>query len=409
MPRASGSKIVPWLLFGVVALIAYGSLYPFNFKPDAIKGGVFAALGELSWARAGRGDRISNVLLYLPLGFCLFLWLNFHWRRVASLLIATAIGAMFSLGIEVAQVYLSSRVPSLTDLSLNALGSAIGAVAGMAWRIGTLWMHLPQRIERPARGDATAGWVIALWVLWRFAPFIPHLDLGKLKAALRPLFDPQLNAALVFAYLTCWIVVSQALASLVSRARLLETLLVLIAGVLVGRLLVADQAFVPSELVALVMLLPILVLTDRLTPGPRRTLLVLSMLIVFVGYRLAPFEFAAEPSRFDFWPFLVWFDAGLAATWREIDWSIVFGQVFLYGAMTWCCKHAGASMPFAAIAVLVLTCVTEVMQMWLPGQSSSLTDPAIALGVALVFLHAERRARRTPEVARASPRFGRNP
>lgn len=409
MPRPSGSKIVPWLLLGVVALIAYGSLYPFNFKPDAIKGGVFAALGELSWARAGRGDRISNVLLYLPLGFCLFLWLDSRWRRIASLLGATALGAVFSLGIEVAQVYLSSRVPSLTDLSLNALGSAIGAVGGMAWRIGTLWMHLPQRVERPARGDATAGWVIALWVLWRFAPFIPHLDLGKLKAALRPLFDPQLNAALVFAYLTCWIVVSQALAALVSRARLLETLLVLIAGVLVGRLLVADQAFVPSELVALVMLLPILVLTDRLTPGPRHAMLVLSMLVVFVGYRLAPFEFAAAPSGFDFWPFLVWFDAGVAATWREIDWSIVFGQIFLYGAMTWCFKHAGASMTFAAAAMLALTCVTEIMQMWLPGQASSLTDPALALAVALLFRQAERRARRMPEVARATPRFGRNP
>lgn len=408
MPRSSGSKIVPWLLLGVVALIAYGSLYPFNFKPDAITGGVLAALRELSWARAGRGDRIANVLLYLPLGFCLFLWLNFRWRRVTSLVLATAIGAAFSLGIEVAQVYLSSRVPSLTDLTLNSLGSALGAVGGMAWRIGTLWMHLPQRVERPAR-DSTAGLVIALWVLWRFAPFIPHLDLGKLKAALRPLFDPQLNAALIFAYLTCWIVVSQALASLVSRARLLETLLVLIAVVLVGRLLVADQAFVPSELVALVMLLPILVLTDRLTPGPQRALLVLSMSIVFVGYRLAPFEFAAAPSRFDLWPFLVWFDAGVAATWQEIDWSIVFGQIFLYGAMIWCCKHAGASMTFAAVTVLALTLVTEIMQLWLPGQAGSLTDPAIALSVALAFRYADRRARRAPMVARAIPRPGRNP
>src|SRR5687767_10293861 len=162
MPRASGSKIIPWLLFGVVALIAYGSLYPFNFKPDAVKGGVFAALGELSWARAGRGDRISNVLLYVPFGFCLFLWLNTRCRRIPALLLATLIGASFSLAIEVAQVYVSARVPSLTDLSLNALGTAIGAMGGMAWRIGTLWMHLPQRAERPSR-DSTAWLLIALW------------------------------------------------------------------------------------------------------------------------------------------------------------------------------------------------------------------------------------------------------
>jgi VanZ family protein len=408
MPRASGSKIVPWLLFGVVALIAYGSLYPFNFKPDAIKGGVFAALGQLSWARAGRGDRISNVLLYVPLGFCLFLWLNTRWRRVASLLLATLIGGSCSLVIEVAQVYVSARVPSLTDLSLNVLGTAIGAMGGMAWRIGTLWMHLPQRVERPAR-DSTAGLLIALWVLWRFAPFIPHFDLGKLKAALRPLFDPQLNVALIFAYLTCWIVISQALASIVSRARLLETLLVLMAIVLAGRLLVADQAFIPSELVALILLLPVLVVTDRLTPGPRRALLVLSMLLVFLGYRLAPFQFAAGSSRFDLWPFLAWFNAGIGASWRAIDWSIVFGQIFLYGAMLWCVKHAGASMTFAAVAMLALTLVTEVMQLWLPGQTGSLTDLALALVVALTFGYTDRRSRRMPGVARATPRYGRNP
>ena len=43
----------------------------------------------------------------------------------------------------------------------------------------------------------------------------------------------------------------------IQRARLLETLLALMSIVLVGRLLVADQVFIPSELVALVLLLPV--------------------------------------------------------------------------------------------------------------------------------------------------------
>jgi VanZ family protein len=408
MPRKTGSKIIPWLLIGVIALIAYGSLYPFNFKPDAIRGGVFQALGQLSWARAGRGDRISNVLLYLPLGFCLFLFINTRLRRLPALILATLIGTAFSLSIEVAQVYVSVRVPSLTDLSLNALGSAIGAMGGLAWRLGALWMRLPQRVEKRTR-DSTAGLLIGLWVLWRFAPFVPHLDLGKLKAALRPLFDPQLDAALIFAYLTCWIVVSQALASIVSRARLLEALLALIAVVLVGRLLVANQAFVPSELVALVLLLPLLVVTDRLTPGPRKALLLGSTLVVFLGYRLAPFQFATEASAFDFWPFLVWFDAGIFAALREIDWSFLFGQAFLFGAVLWVIKHCGAPIDFAAGVMLVLAFGTELLQLWMPAQTGSLTDVVLAVAIAFGFRYAHRRARRLPDVAGVTPRFGRNP
>jgi VanZ family protein len=408
MPRSSGSKIIPWLLIGVIALIAYGSLYPFNFKPDAIRGGVWQALGELSWARAGRGDRISNVLLYLPLGFCLCLFLNAYLRRVPAVLFATLLGTVLSLAIEVAQVYVSVRVPSLTDLSLNALGSAIGATAGLAWRIGALWMRLPQRVEKPTR-DSTAGLLIALWVLWRFAPFVPHFDLGKLKAALRPLFNPQLDPALIFAYLACWIVVSQALASIVSRARLLEGLLVLIAVVLVGRLLVADQAFVPSELVALVLLLPLLVVTDRLTAGPRKTLLLGSILVVFLGYRLAPLQFDATASAFDFWPFLVWFDAGILAALREIDWSFLFGQVFLFGAVLWVIKYCGAPIDVAAGVMVMLAFATEVLQLWMPAHTGSLTDLVLAVSVALGFRYTDRRARRTPNVAGVTPRFGRNP
>ena len=103
-------SLIPWLTAAVIALIAYGSLYPFNFKPDA-QSGLLAALGQLSWARAGRGDRISNVLLYLPLGFCLYLWLNERLVRGAALSVATLLGTLLSLAIEVAQVYVSSRVP----------------------------------------------------------------------------------------------------------------------------------------------------------------------------------------------------------------------------------------------------------------------------------------------------------
>ena len=85
-------SVIPWLLLVVLALIVYGSLYPFDFRPD-IDGGILGALRQLSWQRAGRGDRISNVLLYLPLGFCLFLGLATRLRRRSAALFAMLVGA----------------------------------------------------------------------------------------------------------------------------------------------------------------------------------------------------------------------------------------------------------------------------------------------------------------------------
>jgi len=384
------SSFIPWLLAVVVALIVYGSLYPFNFKPDAIEGGVLEAVRQLSWARAGRGDRIANVLLYLPLGFCLFLWLDVRLRRGPAMLLGIALGTLLSLVIEVAQVYISSRVPSLADLTLNSAGTLIGAAGGLAWEALTRLMHMPSRAEKSGR-DPGAIVVLAAWLLWRFAPFVPQLDLGKLKAALRPLFHPQFEPVAVFVFLTCWLVVNQAVAALTSRARRLEFLLLLIAAVLVGRLLVASQAFVPAELLALLLLLPMVVLMHRLTPQPRRAALVLAVLTVVMIHGLAPFDFTRSPGEFDPWPFKAWLGPGIVAALSSIDWHELFGTTFLFAAQLWVVKEWGTSLRFSIGLLLATAVAIEVGQLWLPNQTSSITDPLIALAVGLVFHFVYRR------------------
>ena len=73
-----------------------------------------------------------------------------------------------------------------------------------------------------------------------------------------PLFAPQFEVAATLGYLACWLVVAQAVLTLASRQGGVEALLGLIAAALVGRLLLAGQVFVPSELLALLLLLPAL-------------------------------------------------------------------------------------------------------------------------------------------------------
>lgn len=393
MAPARTRSLVPWLLLAVVALIAYGSLYPFNLKPDAVDRGFWSALQELSWARAGRGDRISNVLLYLPLGFCLLLWLNTKLHQGVAFALAILIGSTLSLCIEVAQVYISRRVPSLTDLMLNAFGTSLGAIIGMGWDAIAGWMHLPTRAEKPTR-DPAAALLVLLWLTWRFAPFVPHFDLGKLKSALQPLFHPQFVFSEVLIYLTYWLVVSRAVIALVSRPRTLEALLLLIAGVLVGRLVVANQAFVPSELLALLLLLPMVLAMHWMTPTPRRMFLLASTLGTFLFVRLTPFDFAASPAPFDFWPFLPLLHVGAAEVLRLIDWPDIFGTLFLFGAVLWVVRRCGLSFNIAAGTLMVLVLVTEMMQLWLPARAGSLTDPVLAVLVALGFRYVLQKSRR---------------
>lgn len=383
MPSHSRS-LIPWLLLAVAVLIVYGSLYPFNFKPDATEGGVLAALSQLSWQRAGRGDRIANVLLYLPLGFCLFLWLETRLRPRAALIASIAAGTLLSLCIEVAQVFVSIRVPSLTDLTLNSFGTALGVISGMAWGTLSALMHLPARAEKPMR-DPGAALLIGLWLAWRLFPLVPQLDLSKLKAALRPLFDPEIDPVAVFVYLTCWLVVNQLVAAVFSRPRRLEVLLLVIACVLVGTLLIAGQTFVPAELVALLLLLPLVVLMHRMAARPRRAALVLAVATVLIIDGLAPFDFTAARTPFDFWPFMKWLAMGVPTAVQMLDWSELAGKLFLFGALMWALKEWGASIRFALVFVTSMVLAIELLQMWLPHQSAAITDPVLALGVGLTL------------------------
>jgi len=386
MPRTR--SLIPALLLAVIALIAYGSLYPFNFKPDAIDGGVLDALTRLSWARAGRGDHIANVLLYLPLGFCLYLWLDTHLRRYAAFVITVACGALLSFSIELAQVYISPRVPSLKDLALNTIGTLLGALGGLAWQGIAGLMHLPARTGRPSR-DPGAALVLSAWMLFRLTPFLPQFDLAKLKTALQPLFAPRWDAPSVGIYLVCWLIVSRAVDGLVSRSRRLEVLLLVIAAVLVGRLLVANQTFVADELLALVLLLPVLVLMDRLAPAVQHAALLIGLAFVIVVEELAPFEFASTAAAFDFWPFKVWVEHGWSAA-MLIDWSSLFGRLFFFIALMWLLRQAGLAIHATLVVAVGGALALEVFKLWLPDQGGSLTMPVLVLGIGLILRRFER-------------------
>src|SRR5512134_2003381 len=186
----------PLLLAVAVALILYVSLYPFRLDtggPTALQ-----ALGLLTWARASRTDMLNNVLLYVPLGFCVALIVEPRWGRVAALAVATLAGAVLSLTMELVQASIAPRVPSLTDLTLNTAGTAVGALAGSAWHaFGTRMTP-----NRPPvnRSRAVAAGIVLLWILMRLWPLTPDASLRQLKSAVRPLMSPSFDAAEIAAY-----------------------------------------------------------------------------------------------------------------------------------------------------------------------------------------------------------------
>jgi VanZ family protein len=86
-----------------------------------------------------------------------------------------------------------------------------------------------------------------------------------------------------------------------------------------------------------------------------------------------------------------WWNGGGA--WLAIDWVQLFGKLFLYGSLLWVVREWGASTDFAFGVMVTIAVVIETLQIWLPGEYASITDPLLALGIGLVFRSLYKRAK----------------
>jgi VanZ family protein len=274
----------PLLLAAVVALILYVSLYPFRFHAEAPA--LLETLRQMTWARAGRSDMLNNVLLYVPLGFCLVLVLEPRLGRLWAVPLGAAGGVLLSLALEVTQASISPRVPSLTDFSLNAAGALIGAIGGSAWH--ALGTRMTPRGNPIGRSGAVALTVLVLWLLARLWPLWPDASLRQIKRAVRPLFTPAASWAEVAAYFVGWLVVAQAVFHLAKRQRSVDAFLLVIAVVLVGRTLTVGNTLVFAELAAIAVVLPVLVLLSRVEDRGRSVLLAAVLGTWLVAVALLP-------------------------------------------------------------------------------------------------------------------------
>src|SRR5207253_7854154 len=80
----------------IVAVIVYGSLYPFNFHRPADGVGPIQTLLK-SWAQAPqRADFLANILFYLPFGCFAVLAIAGKTRALPAICLAAITGALLS-------------------------------------------------------------------------------------------------------------------------------------------------------------------------------------------------------------------------------------------------------------------------------------------------------------------------
>ncbi len=349
------------LLLLTIVLIAYGSLYPWHFHAYQHAYGPLWVLSHpapVYWNRSAAIDIAVNVLVYLPLGFFAFAALAAMWRTWVAAIVALLIGITLSFSVEMAQFFVVSRVSSALDVAANGLGTAAGIAAASVW-----WRH-HHTSETPVRSDSM--FLIACWVLYQVFPFIPHRGRPSL------IDGPAVDALLYFATMIALWPVIDALGGSIRKKRLTLAVLVMIVPlkvVLFARDITIAELVSTVAAFATALLLP---LSARVAAG------IVGVAIAVHG--LAPFVFQGPAQAFSWVPF----QASIISNW-EPGVGVLLGKVFTYGSLLWLIREAGVRLPTATMSTVALLATVEVAQMYLPGRTSEITDPVIALILAWVF------------------------
>lgn len=185
--KRNAARLARYLAIAYALLVAYASLHPLTGWRDT--GAPLLDFLSAPWPRYHTDfDLAANILAYVPLGFLLVPALQSRLGIAAAALLAVLAGGGLSLGVEVLQHYLPSRVPSNIDLACNLIGAMIGAAAGMNWgRTLVDGGRLHRLRTRLVIGGRAADFGLVLLGLWLLAQLNPDLLLfgtGDLRALL---------------------------------------------------------------------------------------------------------------------------------------------------------------------------------------------------------------------------------
>jgi VanZ family protein len=373
--------VLPFLLVAI-AIIAYGSLYPFHFEITERAANPLLAVWQgwpAEWTRYVLRDVVLNVILYVPPGLAAAMVFLRRHSRTMSALAAILLAFAVSASMELLQVYAPMRQPSSLDVLTNSMGGALGVLIALrnVHRIRAL-VRAP---ERGLRGAAAI--LLAAWAVQAFYPLFPDIGRAHLYDSLsRVLHTRHLSMTDVLLGIAEWLAVGIALECLFERMRtacLAALMLLSLAAqmVIAGRLNSAEEVLAAAIALAL----------WRFSGGASRVRWCAWLLASGILLReLRPFYFLSVPQPFSWVPFAATFEAG-----RESAVIVIARKAFDYGALVFALRCTGWAWLRAGLVVALQLAAAEAIQTYLPGRTPEITDPLLALLMMLLLMIASPR------------------
>lgn len=362
---APGYRVTLVLL---VALIAYGSLYPFTWQFDRPR--EFVLLGPV-----GRVDLVENIVLFLPLGCVL------GWRGAASKRhFATFAGwftfcAVFAAVLQWLQIYLP-RTPALSDVLFNLVGYVLG------WGIGTTGATLlASRVARRAgwtEADHRGTLLVVLWIVAELYPLVPSLDVSTVWHNVKSLWQQELwqprrlleHAGMTVIGLEAFGVLWRSIGQ-----RSAQRLLVASAAFLVlcGKFVMVHQQPGMAVVLGIVLGATAWCLVASCADRVRAYSVLAVAATTYLIHALAPYDWQWPPGEMHWIPFRSALETGIV----RVGGTLAF-ESLCFAAIVWSAVRLGASAAVMTALAAGLALAAEAAQLFLPGRTAETTSVVMA-------------------------------
>ena len=381
-PAAVDAETTPHrrILAIVVALILYGSLYPWQFHARHYgRNPVWILLHAWPGAfdRYLLWDVAVNITLYMPLGIFGFLAMSARASRVARVLAPLALALALSASIEMLQLFDDSRMCSGTDVVSNVTGAAVGIAAGALYRV---------ELQRLLLGWGTASLMrpsgamllLSCWLGYQLFPLFPVWGrtnvINRLAALGAVSAVSPVDTLVVFAE---WVAVACLLESI--RKTRTSGPLALLLLVVPARLILAGRTLAWPDIVGAAAAYAAWLCLPRLRV--RRAAPVLLAGALILG-ELSPFHLQGARA-FTWVPFRALFYSS-----GPDGFVLLFRKSFWYGSVLWLWRASGRSLAWSTALAAAALFLLERVQVYLPGRTPEITDAVLTLlmGVLLWLL-----------------------
>ena len=381
-PAAAEAETTPYrrILAIVVALILYGSLYPWQFQARHYGRNplwILLHTWPSSFDRYLVWDVGVNITLYVPLGIFGFLAVSERASRVVRILAPLALALALSASIEMLQLFDDSRQCSLADVASNAMGAAVGIAAGALYRV-KLQRLLARQGTASLLRPSGAVLLLSCWLGYQIFPLFPawgRTSLVNRLAALKAVSAVSpVDTLVVFAE---WLAVACLLESI--RKTKTNGVLALLLLLVPARLLIASRTLAWSDIVRAAAAYAAWLCLPRRWVRRAAPVLLAGALILS---ELSPFHFQGARA-FNWVPFRGLF----RSTWQD-GFVVLFRKSFWYGSVLWLWRASGRSLAWTTLVAAAALFLLEQVQVYLPGRTPEITDAVLVLlmGVLLWLL-----------------------